>query len=146
MNVPVWSVVTWTPVLVSLTEFNRSWRRFRQLTLATHHGHPESGADYGQVLWSATMDKRLVGMAWDWAAVAKGAVAMTDPLHILSNIVLLDCDRRILTDEEQRLQLANAVHGLPWQTRVLTRDEPLQHTEGSVEAVGRRHSAMRIAA
>lgn len=146
MNVPVWSVVTWTPVLVSLAEFNRSLSRFSQLTLAKHHGHPESGADYGQVLWTATVDKRLVGMAWDWAAVAKGAVAMTDPLNILSNIVLYGRDRRILSDDEQKMHFATAVHGLPWQTHVLNRDEPLQLSDGHAEAAARWHSPMRIAA
>lgn len=130
MEVPVWSVVTWTPVLVSVSEFNRSLCRFSQLTLAKLHGHAETGADYGQVLWATTVDKRLVGLAWDWAALCKGAVAMTDPMNVLSNVVLHERDGRILPDEQRMVYLSTAVHTLPWQSHVLSRDRQLQLQDG----------------
>lgn len=126
MEVPVWSVVTWPPVLVALSQFNRSLCRFRQLTLAKLHGHADTGGDYGQVLWTTTVDKRLVGLAWDWAALAKGAVAMTDPMNVLSNVVLHERDGRILPDEQRMVCLATAVLTLPWQAHVLSRHRPLQ--------------------
>ncbi|WP_348754893.1 hypothetical protein [uncultured Aquincola sp.] len=145
MVVPIWSVVTWAPVLVTVSEFNRSMHRYRQLSLSKQHGHAQTGAEYGQVLWATHVCKRLVGMAWDWVAVSKTAVAMADPTNILSNVVLVGRAGRLLDDEERMLHLMSAVHALPWHQRLLAEEEaPVP--EATTERQRRHGRQLRLAA
>lgn len=144
MVVPIWSVVTWAPVLLTVSEFNRSMHRYRQLNLSKQHGHAQTGAEYGQVLWATQVSRQLVGMAWDWVAVSKTAVAMADPTNILSNVVLVGRAGHVLDDEERMLHLMSAVHALPWHQHLLAQEE--EPDEGRTARQRRHGRQLRLAA
>ena len=73
----------------------------------------------GQALWGGCIKGRHVGIAWDWAEVTSSVVAMSDPMKVLTNLVLTDDDGCILDDGATVLQLNGAIHELPWQDVVL---------------------------
>ncbi|MEO5735349.1 MAG: hypothetical protein ABIN96_01350 [Rubrivivax sp.] len=70
---------------------------------------------HGLSLWGCELDGTLVGMAWDWAEVRPSVVALSDPMKILSNIILLDDDRCCMEEARRLLYFNTAVFRLPWQ-------------------------------
>jgi hypothetical protein len=71
--------------------------------------------NYGQVLWAGEIEGRRFGIAWDWAEMFPHVVAMTDPMSIQSNMILLDDAGGVLADSVRVVRLNSAVHGLAWQ-------------------------------
>ena len=72
----------------------------------------------GQTLWAWRGDDGDVGMAWDWVQLARGVVAMADPMAVLSNLRLVDDEGEVLTAFESARHFNDIVHGLPWQHEV----------------------------
>ena len=119
MSLPAWSVVTWSPVLMSLSEFTRNLSSFRCATVSTC-GDPRADSCAGQMLLTASVDGRVVGLAFDWARTTMGAVAMVAPLSVVSNIVLVADGGVMLSDEEQALHLASAAIQSGWHRHAHT--------------------------
>lgn len=113
---PPWTLRAWPPLL---------WQVGKCLPLRLQHlgtqiTSPGDTLSYtvGQTLWAWRGDDGDVGMAWDWVQLARGVVAMADPMAVLSNLRLIDDDGGVLTAFESARHFNDIVHGLPWQHEV----------------------------
>jgi len=57
-------------------------------------------------------------MAWDWVQIARGVVAMADPMSVISNLRFIGGEGEVLTAYESALFLNEIVRLLPWQSEV----------------------------
>lgn len=76
------------------------------------------GPAAGQTVWAARADDGEAGMAWDWVQVARGVVAIADPMSVVTNLRLLGDDGEVLTAHQAARFLNELVHSLPWQQEV----------------------------
>jgi hypothetical protein len=76
------------------------------------------GPAAGQTVWAATAAAGEAGMAWDWVQIARGVVAMADPMSVITNLRLLGSAGEVLTAHEAACFLNELVRGLPWQREV----------------------------
>ena len=111
-----WSLRAWPPVL---------WQAEQAGELQLHHlgtrvtfSADQSLGMSGQTLWGGSSLDGEAGVAWDWIQIAKGVVAMVDPLSLVTNLRLVGTEGEVLTALEAALFLNELVHGLPWQTEV----------------------------
>jgi len=72
----------------------------------------------GQTVWAAHADDGDAGMAWDWVQIARGVVAIADPMSVVTNLRIVSGAGEVLTATESALFLNQLVHALPWQTEV----------------------------
>ena len=113
---PPWTLRAWPPLL---------WQVGKCLPLRLQHlgtqitseGDTLSHA-VGQTLWAWRGNDGAVGMAWDWVQLARGVVAMADPMAVLSNLRLIDDEGGALTAVESARHFNDIVHALPWQHEV----------------------------
>jgi hypothetical protein len=107
-----WTLRAWPPVLLPAREPNSL--HFEHLgTLVTS---PGEGA--GQTMWGSRGDDGEAGVAWDWVALPRGAVAMADPMSVVTNLRLLGDEGEVLTAQQSARYLNEIVHALPWQQEV----------------------------
>jgi hypothetical protein len=107
-----WTLRAWPPVLRPAREPNGL--HFEHLgTLVTS---PGDGA--GQTMWGSRGDDGEAGVAWDWVALPRGAVAMADPMSVVTNLRLLGDEGEVLTAQQAARYLNEIVHALPWQQEV----------------------------
>lgn len=88
--------------------------------------HDDALPSTGQTIWVGPLPQGDAGMAWDWVQIARGVVAMADPMSVVTNLRLLGADGELLNPVEAARYLNMLVHGLPWQDevcRVLGADE-----------------------
>ncbi len=76
------------------------------------------GPAAGQTVWAACADAGHAGMAWDWVQIARGVVAMADPMAVVTNLRLLGPAGEVLTAHEAACFLNELVRTLPWQQEV----------------------------
>ena len=113
---PPWTLRAWPPLLWQVGKCVPL--RLQHLgTQVTSTGNTMSHR-VGQTMWAWRGDNGDVGMAWDWVQLARGVVAMADPMAVLSNLRLIDDEGEVLTAFETALHLNDIVHGLPWQHEV----------------------------
>ena len=126
MSIQAWQVITWAPHRVPLTEWSVISARLRHLGTSVYVDERGGASPHGQVLWGAEHDDHMLGVAWNWGQVMPGVAAMSDPMALLSNIVLVDADGDVLPDSARTLQLNRAIYRLDWQRSVLAlhRREP----------------------
>jgi len=72
----------------------------------------------GQTFWSAHLDDGEAGMAWDWVQIARGVVALADPMSVVTNVQLVGREGAVLTAHEAACYLNELVRALPWQSEV----------------------------
>ncbi len=111
-----WSLRAWPPVL---------WQAGRSEGLEFHHlgtrvmlsgdGH---SAQAGQTFWGGASTDGNAGVAWDWIQIARGVVAMADPMSVITNLRLVGDEGEVLTALEAARFLNEIVHALPWQGEV----------------------------
>ncbi|MDQ2736026.1 MAG: hypothetical protein M3Y55_13795, partial [Pseudomonadota bacterium] len=63
--------------------------------------------------------------AWDWREVRPGVVALSDPMTVLSNIVLLGEEGRPVDSFKRILHLNNVIFSLPWQAKACANAEQM---------------------
>lgn len=117
MMTAAWQVVSWPPVL---------WQAEASKTLRLVHLNTEvlSGGDQdapcsGHTVWGTQAPDGPAGMAWDWVQMPQGAVALTDPLALVTNVWLLDRTGQVLSPIQAAPRLNEIVHQLPWQREVM---------------------------
>jgi hypothetical protein len=76
------------------------------------------GLPVGQTVWAAHADQGDAGMAWDWVQVARGVVAIADPMSVVTNVRLIGTEGEVLTAQQAARFLNELVHALPWQEEV----------------------------
>ena len=113
---PPWTVRAWPPIL---WQVENPWPlQLRHLgTRVTNPGDQVSRTS-GQTIWAAAADDGQAGMAWDWIQLARGVVAMADPLSVVTNLRLINPDGDVLPQLESLRHLNEIVHALHWQDEV----------------------------
>ncbi len=76
------------------------------------------GCVAGQTVWTARAAEGDAGMAWDWIEIARGVVAIADPLSVVSNVRLVNDEGEVLTALQAARFLNEMVRALPWQQEV----------------------------
>ena len=76
------------------------------------------GNPAGQTVWAALDGEANAGMAWDWVQIARGVVAIADPMSLVTNVRLVGDEGEVLTAQESALYLNQLVRTLPWQQEV----------------------------
>lgn len=126
-SLSAWAVFAWPPVLWQAPCGQEG--QFRHLgTQVTHHGARDAPCS-GQTVWgNAQRDGDTVaGLAWDWIELARGIVAMADPMAVITNLRLVGPGGTVLTPLEAAPHLNGLVHALPWQDEVLRELERMGH-------------------
>ena len=57
-------------------------------------------------------------MAWDWVQIARGVVAIADPMSLVTNVRLIGEEGEVLTAVQSARFLNELVRTLPWQQEV----------------------------
>jgi len=73
---------------------------------------------FGQTLWAWHGDEGEVGLAWDWVQIARGVVAVADPMAIVTNLRLVGEEGETLDAVQSARHINTVVHALPWQSEV----------------------------
>lgn len=111
-----WSLRAWPPLLWQARDPARV--RFHHLgTRITFSGDPLD-PPAGQTIWAGSAAEGECGMAWDWILVARGVVAMADPMCVITNLRLLGDEGEVLTAQQSARFLNEIVRALPWQNEV----------------------------
>jgi len=107
-----WTLRAWPPLL---------WQACRQTELAFEHlGTLVTSPDdrTGQTMWGSRGRDGEAGVAWDWVQLPRGAVAMADPMSVVTNLRLVGDAGEVLTAQQAARFLNEIVHALPWQREV----------------------------
>ena len=111
-----WTLRAWPPLL---------WQAGPSSALQLHHlgtritfPGDRHAALAGQTMWAGSVGRGEAGVAWDWIQIARGVVAMTDPMSVVTNLRIVGDEGEVLTACEAARFLNQIVHALPWQTEV----------------------------
>ncbi len=117
-NLPTtaWSLRAWPPLLWQAGE--PAHVRFHHLGTRVTLGVETQGLPAGQTVWAASAADGEAGMAWDWVQIARGVVAIADPLSVITNVRLVGEEGEVLTALESARFLNELVRALPWQLEV----------------------------
>lgn len=111
-----WSLRAWPPLLWQAGDPEHA--HFQHVgTLVTLNGDMP-GLTAGQTVWAARAAEGEAGMAWDWVQVARGVVAIADPMSVVTNVRLLGDEGEVLTALQAARFLNEMVRCLPWQQEV----------------------------
>ena len=92
--------------------------RFHHLGTHVSPGEELPGCMAGQTVWTARAAEGEAGMAWDWIEIARGVVAIADPLSVVTNVRLVNEEGEVLTALQAARFLNEMVRALPWQQEV----------------------------
>lgn len=112
-----WSLRAWPPLL---------WQAGRSRHVEFHHldtriasfDRKRAGGTAGQTVWAGRVDQGEAGVAWDWVQIARGVVALADPMSVVTNVRLIGEEGEVLTALQAARFLNELVHELPWQQQV----------------------------
>jgi len=111
-----WSLRAWPPLLWQANE--RKQARFQHLGTRITPAGDAPGPAAGQTVWSAQVPDGEAGMAWDWVQIARGVVAIADPMSVVTNVRLIGSEGEVLTALQAARFLNELVRTLPWQQEV----------------------------
>lgn len=111
-----WALRAWPPLLWQATEPKPV--RFHHLGTHVTPGGDGPGCVAGQTVWTAHAAEGEAGMAWDWIEIARGVVAIADPLSVVTNVRLVNDEGEVLTALQAARFLNEMVRALPWQQEV----------------------------
>lgn len=113
---PAWTVSAWPTAL---------WQPGSDLPLHFVHlgTHVSSRISpewpsMGQTVWGGRAGETAAGISWDWIEVAKGIVAVSDPMMMTTNLRLIGREGEVLTAHEAAPHLNRLVRTLPWQAEI----------------------------
>lgn len=72
----------------------------------------------GRTSWAGLTPDGMVGLAWHWAQLQPGVLALRDPLDIQSNLEFSGSDGSTLSPLAAAMILNRMVSALPWQAQV----------------------------
>jgi len=111
-----WSLCAWPRLL---------WQASDPEQMHFHHVDTRVASDgearscpAGQTVWAASGSDGEAGMAWDWIQIARGVVAIADPMSVVTNVRFVGASGEVLTAQQAALFLNAVVRTLPWQQEV----------------------------
>ncbi|PTT91096.1 hypothetical protein DBR42_04565 [Pelomonas sp. HMWF004] len=74
-----------------------------------------TGMCSGHTRWATAVQAAPIEIAWSWAEIQPGLIALRDPMSILSNVLILDAEGHALERAQRMLHLNNLVYQLDWR-------------------------------
>ena len=111
-----WSLRAWPPLLWQAGDPARM--RFHHLDTRIAFSDDAPRIPAGQTVWAASAADGEAGMAWDWIQIARGVVAIADPMSVVTNVRLISAYGEVLTAHQAACFLNELVRSLPWQEEV----------------------------
>ncbi len=111
-----WSLCAWPPLLWQAAD--PELMHFHHLGTSVAHDSDAPGCPAGQTVWAAKGASGEAGMAWDWIQIARGVVAIADPMSLVTNVRLVGEGGQVMTAQQAALFLNVLVRTLPWQQEV----------------------------
>ncbi len=118
MQVSAWEVATWPAVEWYMPKRRTRWPTF---TNGGTNVGPDShrGQVQGTSVWVADLDDARIGLAWDWAELGRGVVALIDPNSICSNLRFVRDEDHYESELPSALALSRLVHSVRWHQEVM---------------------------
>jgi hypothetical protein len=111
-----WSLCAWPPLLWQASDPEQM--HFHHLGTRVACDGEARSCPAGQTVWAASGTDGEAGMAWDWIQIARGVVAIADPMSVVTNVRFVGAGGEVLTAQEAALFLNALVRTLPWQQEV----------------------------
>lgn len=111
-----WSLCAWPPLLWQAADPEQM--HFHHLGTRVTPDSQAPGCPAGQTVWATSGAGGEAGMAWDWIQIARGVVAIADPMSVVTNVRFVGAGGEVLTAHEAALYLNELVRTLPWQQEV----------------------------
>jgi len=111
-----WALRAWPPLLWQALE--PSHVQFQHIGTRVNFSGDPLCPPAGQTVWAAHAEDGEAGMAWDWVQIARGVVAIADPMSVVTNLRIIGGAGQVMTATEAALFLNQLVHALPWQSEV----------------------------
>lgn len=111
-----WSLRAWPPLLWQASE--PAPARFQHRGTRITPGAEPPGPAAGQTVWAASANNGDAGVAWDWIQIARGVVAIADPMSVVTNLRFIGDAGEVLTVQQAARFLNELVRALPWQQEV----------------------------
>jgi hypothetical protein len=111
-----WSLRAWPPLLWQADKPARVC--FQHVGTRVELIGDTPGPPTGQTVWAAVAAGGQAGMAWDWVQIARGVVAIADPMSVITNVRLIGDGGEVLTAQQAARFLNELVRTLPWQQEV----------------------------
>ncbi len=130
-----WHIFTWPSVALTVRSLKAHVGDVRHIE---SYGAPTDDAHEparGLTAWGFVSAEGPVGIAWEWVSLRGGAVALGDPMTVVSNLALLDDRQALLPPARRLLMLHELIYGMPWQ-QALPRG-PVPNAAGAVNAPAR---------
>lgn len=115
-GITAWSLRAWPPLLWQAADSHGVHFHHLDTRIATLG--EQAFATAGQTVWAGHAAQGEAGMAWDWVQIARGVVAIADPMSVVTNVRLVGAEGQVLTALEAALVLNELVRALPWQQQV----------------------------
>jgi hypothetical protein len=121
-NTSSWTVRGWPSLLCQ--PHGAMDVQFAHAGTQIYTGGDNSSPKQGQTVWAGVWTagegqaEHYVGVAWDWVQVSEDAVAMADPMCVITNLRLLGDGGEVLTAWEAARHLSELVYTLRWQEEV----------------------------
>jgi hypothetical protein len=113
-----WALDSWPTVFWQANAKKR--RTFVHLSTRLDHlsrsGHRSLCT--GTTIWGEFSKEGDAGLAWEWIEIAKGVVAMMDPMSLMTNLQLIAANGEIIPPAAAALHFNQFVRKLPWQQEV----------------------------
>jgi len=94
------------------------------------HVRAPPGLNERIALWAATIDGKAIGLSWQWDVGPLSSVALSDPMSISTNAVIVDEQGGLLSADSRIIALNGFVYQLGWQEHVV-RASRLQLVKGN---------------
>lgn len=111
-----WTVLSWSQVL-----WQSPWHQdppLRHVETTIDPGEARPGCKKGLTLWACETARGPIGLAWEWSEIRPRVPALTDQMHMATNLCLVDAEGRTIPESRKVLVLNALVHSLPWQAFV----------------------------
>ena len=108
-----WPIVEWYPPTST-----RRWPPLRHVWTQTLGSDEIHGRQAGQTVWVGAIGGQSVGVAWDWAEVLPGVVALSDPNSIVTNLRFMTAEDTYQERLPSLITLNRLTHRLPWHEAV----------------------------
>lgn len=118
-------IARWPAHELEVTSFDaealdpRLWEHFATSAVPSDQS---SGLHVGATVWVSRQPNAAAAIAWEWAELQSGVLALSDPNALISNIQVISAPvgmDGLDPAGRKRLVLNAIVHALPWQSSVL---------------------------
>lgn len=113
-----WQILAWDKHFVSAGELLALAPQMRPMAVSVYWSDDQCTLRNGQILCAAPLNNNVIGLAFEWGDSLAGVPAMSDPMSILSNVVVLDDQGLCMPAEQRVLTLNDMVACMPWQVAI----------------------------